>query len=76
MMTEKRFSVVDDYLIGYDGDYFNLHKPSDIRSLVKVINYICEENMLLQGEVAHYKLVLMGLEEEAKRITENWKVRK
>ena len=75
-MTEKRFSVVDDYLIGYDGDYFNLHKPSDIRSLVKVINYICEENMLLQGEVAHYKLLLMSLEEQAKRITENWKVRK
>lgn len=75
-MTTKRFSVVDDYLIGYDGDYFNLHKPSDVRSLVKVINYICEENMLLQGEVAHYKLLLMSLEEQAKRITENWKVRK
>ena len=32
------FKIVDDYTIKYDGDYFNLHKPSDIRSLIYIIN--------------------------------------
>lgn len=32
------FKIVDDYLIEYDGDYFNLHKPSDIRSLIYLVN--------------------------------------
>lgn len=31
-------NIVDDYLIEYDGDYFNLHKPSDIRSLCYLMN--------------------------------------
>lgn len=39
-MTEKVFlRVVDDYLLEYDGDFFNMHKPSDIRSLVYVLNH-------------------------------------
>ena len=32
------FKIVDDYLIEYDGDYFDLHKPSDIRSLIINVN--------------------------------------
>ena len=32
------FKIVDDYYITYDGDTFNMHKPSDIRSLVYLIN--------------------------------------
>ena len=47
-MTEKRFKLVDDYLIGCDGDYFDLHKPSDIRSLVIVIKYVTDENEQLK----------------------------
>ena len=43
-MTDKRFELVDDYTISYDGDYFDLHKPSDIRRLVTVIGYVTEEN--------------------------------
>lgn len=36
---EKPFlKIVDDYLIEYDGDYFDLHKPADIRSLMYIIN--------------------------------------
>lgn len=39
-MTEKVFlRIVDDYLLEYDGEYFNMHKPSDIRSLVYVLNH-------------------------------------
>lgn len=38
-MSEKSFfKIVDDYLIEYDGDYFDLHKPSHIRSLIHIIN--------------------------------------
>lgn len=32
------FKIVDDYLISYDGDYFDMHKPSDIRSLIYIAN--------------------------------------
>lgn len=38
-MTEKIFlKIVDDYLLEYDGDCFDMHKPSDIRSLVYLFN--------------------------------------
>ncbi len=39
-MTENKrlFEIVDDYMIRYDGDYFDMHKPSNIRSLVYIMN--------------------------------------
>ena len=38
-MTEKHFfKIVNDYYISYDGDIFDLHKPSDIRSLCYIMN--------------------------------------
>lgn len=40
-MTEKRFlKIIDDYYIqlGDDGTLFDLHKPSDIRSLCYNLN--------------------------------------
>ena len=40
-MTEKEFlKIIDDYYIklGDDGQLFNLHKPSDIRSLIRILN--------------------------------------
>ena len=48
--TNERFKLVDDYLIEYDGDYFDLHKPSDIRSLVTVIKYVTGENEQLKKD--------------------------
>jgi hypothetical protein len=51
IMTEHKFEVVDDYIIKYDGDYFDLHKPSDIRSLVTVANYIITENKELKQQL-------------------------
>lgn len=50
-MTEKSFKLVNPHTIHYDGDYFNLHKQSDIRSLVKVIGYITDENEQLKREL-------------------------
>ena len=40
-MTEKPFlKIHDDYFIqiGDDGELFSMHKPSDIRSLCRIIN--------------------------------------
>ena len=49
-MTAKRFTLVNDYLIEYDGSYFDLHKPSNIRSLVTVIGYVTDENEQLKKD--------------------------
>ena len=49
--TNERFKLADDYLIEYDGDYFDLHKPSDIRSLVTVIKYVTDENEQLKEQL-------------------------
>ena len=37
---KQMLKIVDDYLLEYDGDYFDMHKPSDIRSLVYLFNRI------------------------------------
>ena len=40
-MTEKEFfKIIDDYYIkiGDDNTLLNLHKPSDIRALIRIIN--------------------------------------
>ena len=64
-MTEKQFKVVDDYLVCYDGDYFDLHKSSDVRSLVSVANYIVDENEQLKQLFIDYAEIDEGeLEEE------------
>lgn len=40
-MSEKAFlKIVNDYLLEYDKDIFDMHKPSDIRSLVYLFNRI------------------------------------
>ena len=75
-MTEKRFVYYfdkdhnyiiqdlqneDEYQVGFvncDEDVF-----------LKLVNKIADENKQLKGEVAHYKLILMSLEQEAKRIS-------
>lgn len=72
-MTEKRFTI--KHYESQDWAYGN-GEPIYTKDMVELLNELHEENMCLKGEVAHYKLILMSLEEEAKRITENWKVRK
>ena len=78
-MTEnKRFNVFD-----VDGTIFlEDHKEGsyhigeignvDVNCLNDIadrLNELAEENEQLKGEVAHYKLILMSLEQEAKRIS-------
>ena len=65
-MTEKRFSLIDDYKISYDGDVFDLHKPSNIRSLVTVLGYVTNENEQLKQENRLLKGRLMLYEEQIK----------
>lgn len=63
-MTAKRFTLVDDYLIEYDGDYFDLHKPSDIRSLITTIGYVTDENEQLKDSLMSWSKSYKRLSEE------------
>lgn len=60
LKLQKPFlKIIDDYFIRYeDGEFFNLHKPSDIRSLMYILNrehgyseLQCEYNDLEKGDV-------------------------
>lgn len=60
LKLQKPFlKIIDDYFIQYeDGEFFNLHKPSDIRSLMYILNrehgyseLQCEYNDLEKGDV-------------------------
>ena len=39
-----------------------------VSDVLGLLNMLHEENMLLKGEVAHYKLILMSLKKEVDRI--------
>ena len=41
-----------------------------VSDVCNLLNELVEENMMLKGEVAHYKLILMSLEKEAKRLSQ------
>ena len=63
-MTYKRFNYIP-----FDG--FNDNgKELSAYEVLEILNDLHEENMMLKGEVAHYKLILMSLEKEAKRISQ------
>lgn len=66
-MTEKRYRVMnhDDYELDYIADSQQSFKKVDLYDCCDLLN----ENEQLKGEVAHYKLILMSLEQEAKRIS-------
>ena len=66
-MTTKRF-MVDDC-----GTLIDMHTRDTfdyVSDVCDLLNELHEENMMLKGEVAHYKLLLMSLEKEAKRISQ------
>ena len=73
-MTEKRFTIGDRTL----QEVYECCIPAILdegipctqSQLLKLLNELHEENMMLKGEVAHYKLMLMSLEKEAKRISQ------
>ena len=51
-----------------DIDFDKFNKESAY-ALIDEVNALYEENEQLKGEVAHYKLILMSLEQEVKRIS-------
>lgn len=72
-MTEKRFinDIDDGKLIDTKGELSTIHYSDkvDFYELWEFLNKLNDENEQLKGEVAHYKLILMSLEQEAKRIS-------
>jgi chromosome condensin MukBEF ATPase and DNA-binding subunit MukB len=69
-MTEKRFQVMIDanmQSFGLSDDLKDKHYFS-FDDVVDLLNKLSEENMLLKEKVGYYKLLLMSLEEEAKKI--------
>lgn len=47
----------------------NWERKLNANDVVDLLNELHDENEQLKGEVAHYKLILMSLEQEAKRIS-------
>lgn len=72
-MTEKRFinDIDDGKLIDTKGELSTIHYSDkvDFYELWEFLNKLNDENEQLKGEVAHYKLILMSLEQEVKRIS-------
>lgn len=69
LMTEKRFIPIFD---GIDKRVVGAKDNGKIISFMDMfdlLNDLSDENEQLKGEVAHYKLILMSLEQEAKRIS-------
>ena len=73
IMTEKRFinDIYDGKLIDTKGELSTIYYSDavDFYELWEFLNKLNDENEQLKGEVAHYKLILMSLEQEAKRIS-------
>ena len=70
-MSKKRFSLSERDLneINNTNAIADDRIPCTQRQIVKLLNELHDENEQLKGEVAHYKLILMSLEQEAKRIS-------
>ena len=73
-MTEQRYSydnktvsLLKDGEFWLDGQVDTACNHSEICNELNALN---DENMQLKGEVAHYKLILMSLEKEAKRLSQ------
>ena len=72
-MTEKRFKQINlpsDIVDIKNGKIYHTLSGNDGYDLCNLLNELYEENMMLKGEVVHYKLILMSLEEEAKRLSQ------
>ena len=73
-MTAKRFERIYEDVDVFCRDHqakgiSQLLERNDYDTIVDLLNELHEENMMLKGEVAHYKLILLSLEEQAKRLS-------
>ena len=72
-IADKRFQQINlpsDVIDTKNGKIYHTLSGNDGYGLCNLLNELHEENMMLKGEVAHYKLILMSLEEEAKRLSQ------
>ena len=71
-MTKKRFKetvstgIITDTITGRE---YNCEYRID-DELLKLINKIAEENMMLKEEATYYRILLMSLEETARKFCE------
>ena len=71
-MTEKRFTTDNgsNEDVTLVDNVTGKEYESNFEDIVDLMNELAEENMMLKGENAHYKLLLMSLEETAKKFCE------
>lgn len=72
-MIDKRFQQINlpsDIIDTKNSKIYHTLSGNDGYGLCNLLNELHEENMMLKGEVVHYKLILMSLEEEAKRLSQ------
>lgn len=71
-LTEKRFdyTAYDDGTESiYDRENDKYYFDMQLSNIEELLNDLADENEQLKGEVAHYKLILMSLEQQAKRMS-------
>lgn len=71
-MTEKRYTTMWKPETTFSRFWIvreNWERKLNANDVVDLLNELHDENEQLKGEVAHYKLILMSLEQEAKRIS-------
>ena len=72
-ITDKRFQQINlpsDIVDIKNGKIYHTLSGNDGYDLCNLLNELYEETIMLKGEVVHYKLILMSLEEEAKRLSQ------
>lgn len=68
-MTKKRFVNKGKDIFQYGEWWCSAGGEHCADVIATALNMLVDENEQLKGEVAHYKLILMSLEQEAKRIS-------
>lgn len=71
-LSENRFdyTAYDDGTESiYDREKDKYYYDMQLSNIEELLNDLADENEQLKGEVAHYKLILMSLEQQAKRMS-------
>ena len=69
-MEEERFTEIISIQKIRDNETKKEYDGLVDNQFINLINELANENMMLKGENAHYKLLLMSLEETARRFCE------
>ena len=75
MIENKRFTIDKDKIKDNQSPYCYIEYYKGLVPIVDLLNELAEENMMLKGENAHYKLLLTSLKETARKFCEIPKVK-